>query len=147
MSEEKPKRKYNYKAKKPNGRNDTGRASTYSPDKCDGIIELMSKGYSKEAVAGHLNICQETLYRWIKDFPEFAKTIKEGMEKSRLFWEKIALDNLTHTQKGRQLNSTVWIFNMKNRFGWTDKREVELGEKTRDTAIKLAYNLDDSDDS
>lgn len=116
-----------------------GRPTKYNPDFCDVVREVMAKGYSKEAVAGHLQISKDTLYAWEKEHKDFSDALKHGVELSRKFWEKIALDHITHTAKGKQLNSTVWIFNMKNRFGWSDKKEIELGEKT---AKSFGFKLD-----
>ena len=119
----------------------TGRPTKYDPKFCETVKEVMAKGFSKEAVAGHLKINKDTLYKWVERHEEFANAIKDGMELSRLFWESIAINHLTHTKNSKQLNSVVWLFNMKNRFNWTDKKEIELGEKTTSN-IKLAYSLD-----
>jgi hypothetical protein len=57
---------------------------------------------------------------------------------SRKFWEKTAIDNIVYNQKGKKADAVLWIFNMKNRFNWTDKKEIELGEKaTKSFGFKL----------
>ncbi len=110
----------------------------------DDIISWMEKGYSKDSVAGLLNICRDTLYRWIDKYPDFSDTIKNGQEKSRQFWERAAIENLTHYKDGKQLNSAVWIFNMRNRFGWRDKPADEIEQ--RDNNINLNINIVGPDD-
>ncbi len=120
-----------------------GRPSKYDPAFCEIVIECMSKGFSKEAVAGHLFVCRDTIYEWEKKHPEFFDTIKLGVELSRLFWEGKGVDTLLYTQKsGKRIEATTWIFNMKNRFGWKDKQEVEIGNKGDET-FKFAFDLSD----
>jgi transposase len=105
----------------------------------DLIIDHMEKGYSKDSIAGLLRISRDTLYQWVKKYSDFSDTIKEGEELSRLFWEQKANDHLTHYKDGKQLNSTVWIFNMKNRFGWRDKIDVEE-KQTSDVNVEISFS-------
>lgn len=52
------------------------------------------------------------------DSPEFRQAVKNAKAASNAWWERL----------GRKLamegggNSAVWIFNMKNRFGWRDQK-------------------------
>lgn len=126
-----------------------GRPTKYSPEFCDMVLEVMSQGYSKEAVAGHLEISKDTLYNWEKEHKDFSDALKRGVELSRVFWEKIGIEHITHFAKsGKQLNATAWIFNMKNRFSWTDKKEVDVGEVTKKTfGFKLDVSPDFIDDN
>ena len=101
------------------------RPTKYKKEYCDTAIEVQKRGFSKEAVAGHLDISKDTLYRWIKKYKEFSDAIKRGQEYCRIFWEELGIEMVTAGQG----NSTAWIFNMKNRFGWKDKSETELTGK------------------
>ena len=102
----------------------------------------MTKGFSKEAVAGHLHIAKDTLYNWEKKHPLFSDALKVGVELSRLHWEGVAVDYKTFTQKsGKRIEASTWIFNMKNRFSWKDKQEVELANKENET-FSFAFDLD-----
>jgi len=82
---------------------------------------------------------KDTLYRWIKKYPEFSDAKKAFTELSRQFWEKIANDHLTHYRDGKQLNSAVWIFNMRNRFGWRDKPEDQEQAPT-DVNVNIKFS-------
>ena len=117
----------------------TGRPSGYKPEYCDTVIEVMRQGYSKEAVAGHLEISKDTLYQWEKAHADFSDALKRGVELSRIFWERTALETITHRKDTTQLNSTSWIFNMKNRFGWKDKTEISADEATKKS---FGFSLD-----
>lgn len=95
-----------------------GRPSKYDSQCCELVIKLMSEGYSKQAVAGELGISRDTIYEWCRSHKEFSDTIKIGEAKSLLYWEKIGIDGMKGKIEGFQ--PSVWIFIMKNRFGWRD---------------------------
>jgi len=97
-----------------------GRPTKYLIEYCDQLISHMGEGLSFESFAGLIGTCKATLYNWEKAFPEFLEAHKRGEETNRLFYE----------QAGRQImlkgkgNAACFIFNMKNRFKWTDRSEV-----------------------
>lgn len=114
---------------------------------CEALIEHGKSGLSFETF-GVSNGCVEvigdyvvksTLYEWLKEHDQFSNAKKVFEVHSQQFWEKASTDNLTHYKDGKQLNSTVWIFNMKNRFGWRDKIDVEE-TKTADVNVNISFS-------
>ena len=118
-----------------------GRPTKYKKEFCQELIEKMAEGYSKEAVAGHLNISKNTLYEWAEKYPDFKDAISIGETKSRLFWEGSLVKHHIHTKNGKQLNGQVFNLNMKNRFGWADKHDVTNEEKKKEKK-SFAFSLD-----
>jgi hypothetical protein len=117
------------------------RPTKYKEEYCDVVKEVMGKGFSKEAVAGHIGISKDTLYNWVKKYKEFSDAIKKGVEASRVFWEELGIEMVTAGQG----NSTAWIFNMKNRFNWRDKKETQLtGKDGEDLTLNIKV-VDDKD--
>ena len=106
--------------------NKKGRPSKYDPKYCDKVVSLLSKGYSKEATAGKLGISRDTLYEWCQIHEDFSDSIKTGEAKSRYYWEKIGMDGMLGKVKG--FRPVVWIFIMKNRFGWRDNLNIQEGK-------------------
>jgi hypothetical protein len=100
-----------------------GRPTKYKQEMCQQVIDAMAQGLSKEAAAAEIGICDDTFHRWVKEIPEFSDAVKEGTRQNLLFWEKLGLSGATGALSG--FNATTWIFNMKNRFGWSDKQQVE----------------------
>lgn len=107
-----------------------GRPTKYKKRYCQDLIDHMSQGYSFESFAGLIGTTKDTIYAWSRKHKEFSDAKKAGTEASRMFWERMAVDNLINSTETRgksssskSLNSTVWIFNMKNRFGWRDRVE------------------------
>lgn len=106
-----------------------GRPTKYKKEYCDLLVEDMARGYSYEAFAGLIKVHVDTLYEWEKIHPEFSDAKKAAVAQGRRTWEGWGMDGLwTMTSKeegSRSMNATLWIFNMKNRFGWRDRQEIE----------------------
>lgn len=101
-----------------------GRPTKYRPEYCQQLIEHMSNGFSYETFAATIGCSRAVIYDWESQHPEFLDAKRAAFEKSQQWWEQQAALGLWQDKDGPQLNTTLWIFNMKNRFGWTDKREV-----------------------
>jgi len=131
-----------------------GRPIKYKPEFCEQLYESLSQGYSVEAscaVIGEIcedgkpeGISKDTMYRWFREYPEFSYAKKRGIEEGRRMWETLGIRHITHYKDGVQLNSAVYCFNMKNRFGWSDKPEERSEESVK--PFRLNYNLDDDDE-
>jgi len=93
------------------------------------ILELYSKGASDVEIRALIakNCASKTKAsytlwdRWIEEEIEFSETIKMGRIFSEAWWNKISRENL----ENKDFSFTGWYMNMKNRFGWRDKSEVE----------------------
>ena len=94
----------------------------------------MSKGFSFESFGAVAKTSKDTLYEWVKKYPEFADAKNEATSFCRMFWERLGvaaiISRSEHQGGSKSLNSAVWIFNMKNRFGWRDKQPDEVAEAT-----------------
>lgn len=98
-----------------------GRPSEFNPKHCRELEQFMENGLSFEAFAGHIGVAVDTLNSWANHYPEFAASKKIGQAKSRKYWEDLGKKGAT---MGKQFNATVWIFTMKNRFGWKDQLAI-----------------------
>lgn len=56
----------------------------------------------------------------LEDSEDFRRTEKERQALCEVWWERTG----RNMAKGTDGNATVWIFNMKNRFGWRDKQDM-----------------------
>lgn len=120
-----------------------GRPTTYRKEFCQIAIDKMAEGYSKEAVAGHLSISKTTLHDWISKHEDFAAAVSIGVLKSQLHWEEKLVKHVIHTKNGKQINGQVFNLNMKNRFGWRDKQEIDHGNKEGSDSFKFAFDLNE----
>jgi hypothetical protein len=120
-----------------------GRPSEFKPEYCSELIKHMEEGLSFESFAGVVGCCKQTLYTWCENHPEFLDSKKKAFEKNRLFWEKVGVQGMFMGGNENPFNATVWIFNMKNRFNWRDKQEVEnIGEAQTKVTVYLPEKKD-----
>lgn len=101
-------------------RNPVGRPTDYLPTYPEALRTHMAGGLSFESFAGVVGCALATIYNWAKEHPEFLDAKKAGEVACRLWWEEAGRNALN----AKVFNSTVWIFNMKNRFRWCDRSEV-----------------------
>lgn len=106
------------------GTEPVGRPTDYQPEFCQQLIEHMTKGYSFESFAGIVSVARRTLYLWADAHEEFMHAKDIGQGKCQVTWESIGIEGIWNEEGQRTLNIGIWVFNMKNRFGWTDKREI-----------------------
>lgn len=105
----------------------TGRPTLYKRKYCKIASDFLSQGYSKEALVGELGISRQCLYEWIAKYEDFGYTVKVAEAKVQLVWEELGLRAAQGQVKN--FNTSVWMFVMKNRFGWKDKQDITSGEK------------------
>jgi len=112
-----------------------GRPTLYKPEYCEQMIRYMSQGKSYTAFASTIGVTRDCLYKWEAAHPEFlyAKNIAQSALEDYML-------ELAHSQMiDGKLNTSAWIFMMKNMCKWKDKVEntVEAGK-----SITLNYSLD-----
>jgi len=105
--------------------NPIGRPRTTVNDLPDGwqdiVMMLGQEGKSAVQIRCKLGIGMSAWETLLEDSDEFRETIKNAKDLCECWWE----DRGQEMTKGDGGNATVWIFNMKNRFGWKDKTEME----------------------
>ena len=137
-------------AKKPHGDGH----SKYKPEFCEQLIEHMSKGYSYESFASKAKVYRTTLYDWENSHPEWCEAKEEAFLQCLLWWESQGIEGLwsetEYNEKGKptkskSINSTLWIFNMKNRFKWRDKQPDEIDTQINNSNTQNVSALSDED--
>lgn len=116
-----------------------GRPTKYKPEYCQLLIEHMEKGFSFRSFSGVIKTSIECIYHWRDTIPEFSDAEKHGRALELLFYEKIGQAGMTGQIPG--FNLGAWIFNMKNRFKWTDRF---VGEIEHTGTVSHEYRLDAS---
>lgn len=126
-----------------------GQPTKYRPEYCQMLVDHMTKGFSYETFGSTIGVARATVFNWEKDNPQFLDAKKRAFDNCQLFWEKIGIDNIVSLSKNvregnvsksvtKTLNTGAWIFNMKNRFRWTDRMEVTSNDEP--TPIIVGYN-------
>jgi len=104
-----------------------GRPSLFKHEYCQQLIDHMAQGYSYTTFAAKTGTHLDTLYDWEKLYPEFLEAKKTAFHQCQLWWEKQGIAGLWQDSGGegpnRNLNPSLWIFNMKCRFP-KDYRDV-----------------------
>ncbi len=115
-----------------------GRPTKWEDDFPERLLAEMSKGLSFEACCGALGISKDTGYKFAKENPEFAEAKQLGESKGQYHWESEALKGLWGS-KDEKFNATVYIFTMKNRFGWRDRKEISGDLSINGNAFSQVY--------
>jgi len=124
-----------------------GQPTKYREEYCELLIKHMSEGLSYECFAGVVEVCRDTLYDWEKANPKFKIAKGKAFSKCQIFWEKAGLEGMYMGGKDNPFTSAVWIFNMKNRFNWTDKLRQEIdGKVTLENIVNNSFEGPEGED-
>lgn len=100
----------------------TGRPTKYTPAIAKNLPPMFENGESVAEVCCALDIHKDTFYEWVKKYPAFSDAYKKGLQRSEAWWSKLGRAGSMGQVK---IQPATWIFNMKNRFSWTDRIETE----------------------
>jgi transposase len=93
----------------------------YDPAICDTLPNMFANGETIVEVCLALGISRRAFYDWKAKYPEFEAAVDQGMAISEAWWSKLGRAGAIGAQP---VHPTLWIFNMKNRFNWTDKTDI-----------------------
>ena len=88
----------------------------------DQLVDWFAEGQSIAEIACNLGISKESYYKCKKISEKFSDAEKVGLAASEAWWAKIGRAGAVGKVA---INPPTWIFNMKNRFDWSDKREID----------------------
>lgn len=86
------------------------------------FLEMGKEGCSDVEIRAEFGISQDLWERWLAEDQEFSVTAKAAKAACHAKWEQMGRKMAFGQAEG---NPTTWIFNMKNRFGWRDKQDIE----------------------
>ena len=95
------------------------------------IIEIMVQGKSKAFMCREIGITVVTAFNWSNPDskyyePRFVEAVGIEEELSKAWWEETGRLNVHN----KEFNSTLFMMNMSNRFGWSRKLEGKMTDET-----------------
>lgn len=134
--------------KNPNYPNlDLGRQTDdYKPEYCELLIKTMKQGYSLASFAGDIGKSRDTVYNWMKKYPEFKEAHQVGKQLALKFFETMLI-NCTMgiiPEQLKQLGSkkidvTAVIFALKTRFHKDYGETQKIDHSSSDGSLRLEF--------
>lgn len=113
------------------------------------LVAHMAEGRSFESFSaviykhtkGAVRAPRRSLYDWVHKHEEFRQAKELGEALSFEWWENLGRDNMTE----KFFNTSVYIFNLKNRFGWRDKVELS-GDQNAPIKVEAKVDIQKATD-
>lgn len=111
-----------------------------SKDDIINILDLYSEGASDVEIKAYLirkfdSFSNNLWERLIEEDQIFWETIKKGRTLAQSWWEEKGRKNI----KDKDFNSTLWYMNMKNRYGWSDNRNIDDSKTIQIPNLTIKY--------
>ena len=108
-----------------------GRPVKYRPEMCKQVIALSKEGKTITEIAVALDICRETYYQWIEEYPDFSDAHKKGRTLAQGWWEELGRECADGTKKDYSMGHYALL--VSNQFGINQKSEVKTEDVTTDS--------------
>lgn len=95
------------------------------------LLAAYGEGASDVEIARLLGITINRFYQLIEETPAFAQFAEQGRTLAQAWWYEKGRTGLW----SKEFNTSLWNFNMKNRYGWADK--VDTADKTDSDPVNL----------
>jgi len=100
------------------------------------IIEAYENGYSDVEICRILKITQKKFDSMYNSNAAFMEMVDIGRAMSKAWWYAKGRENIDNTK----FNTTLWAFNMKNRYAWADKTEsVNTNSNYEDVSLDALH--------
>lgn len=96
----------------------------FQPDtgaRIEGLSDLYREGQTLTEVVVKLKISKESYYKCCAISKRFKDAHNEGLRRAEAWWATLGRAGAAGMKK---IQPATYIFTMKNRFGWSDKRET-----------------------
>lgn len=103
------------------------------------VLENYARGASDEEVAYELKITMRRFNEYYATNNDFMEVVDTGRGWAKAYWLKIGRENLND----KSFNGPLWYNNMKNRWGWSDKSEINDKTQSAQDADQLRKNVSD----
>lgn len=117
-----------------------GRPTAYKEEYNQQLIDHMAQGYSFESFAANVRVAVRTLYYWANEHDGFLQAKELGYALCRKKWETWGIAGMMGQVQG--FNNTVWIFNMKNMFGYRDIHRIDSTQTNVNINIEADHESD-----
>ena len=87
------------------------------------LLSSFKLGKDIAAFCDEADINRDTFFVWIKNFHDFSRAYSRARELSRAWFENVGQTGITNPL---EFNAVAWSMQMRNRFGYTDKRKVKI---------------------
>jgi hypothetical protein len=108
-----------------------GRPPSITPEKLDMFIKAFGNGLNDKESCCYAEISESVFYEYCKKNPKFQE-LKERLKQKPLVQAKI---NILEAIKNKDIQTTKWYLEKKNRDEFGDKREIEHSGNISFTAL------------
>lgn len=98
-------------------------------DLIEDLIHIFESGGDIAQFCAKHGIIKTDFHRWRSHYPEFEYGYQMARLKGQVYWEKYALDNIENPN----FQYRPWRFIMVQRFGYTEKRPIDLPDLSEET--------------
>lgn len=102
---------------------DDSASSSSDKDWVQKLVEIYSSGGSDEEICAELKITMDQFSALYRTDADFKKLVDIGRVLSKAWWYRQGRENVSN----RNFNSSLYNFQMKNRFGWSERGEPTQG--------------------
>lgn len=87
------------------------------------LVSLFSAGHDIASFCSRAGMARSTFFEWKEHHKEFAEAYAIAKERSREYFEITGMKGM---QDPGNFNCNAWSMQMRNRFGYTDKRKIQI---------------------